>query len=264
MYRPPGVMSATIGVRVGDRVELVDRQRDAILVGDRQQVQHAVRRAAGRGDGRRWRCRSPRRSTIEHGRTSWRTRSITSSPAARGLVLAGSSAGMPLRPAGERPRNSMAIAIVLAVNWPPHAPAPGQARVLDLVQLLERDLAGPVRADRLEDVTIVGRRGPCTCRGRSSRCRGRAPGTSSRTSAMAAPGMVLSQPTRQTTPSNRWPRDHELDRVGDHLAADERRLHALGAHRDAVGDRDRVELHRRAAGRADALLDRRLASRRWL
>ena len=28
-----------------------------------------------------------------------------------------------------------------------------------------------------------------------------------------------------------------------------------GAHRDAVGDRDRVELHRRAAGGADALLD---------
>ena len=47
----------------------------------------------------------------------------------------------------------------------------------------------------------------------------------------------------------------ELDRVGDHLAADERRAHALGAHRDAVGNRDGVELHRRAAGRADAGFD---------
>ena len=28
--------------------------------------------------------------------------------------------------------------IVLAVNWPPHAPGPGQATLLDLVQLLER------------------------------------------------------------------------------------------------------------------------------
>ena len=44
----------------------------------------------------------------------------------------------------------------------------------------------------------------------------------------------------------------QLDRVGDHLAADQRRAHALGAHRDAVGDRDGVELHRRAAGGADA------------
>ena len=47
----------------------------------------------------------------------------------------------------------------------------------------------------------------------------------------------------------------ELDRVRDDLAADERGLHALGAHRHAVADRDRAELHRRAARRADALLD---------
>ena len=38
---------------VGDRAELVDVEREAELVGDREQVQHAVRRAAGgrdRGD----------------------------------------------------------------------------------------------------------------------------------------------------------------------------------------------------------------------
>ena len=48
----------------------------------------------------------------------------------------------------------------------------------------------------------------------------------------------------------------ELDRVGDHLAADERGAHPLGAHRDAIGDRHGVELHRRAAGGADPLLER--------
>src|SRR5690606_34706971 len=32
-----------------------------------------------------------------------------------------------------------------------------------------------------------------------------------------------------------------LDRVGDDLARDEAALHALGAHRDAVGDGDRLE-----------------------
>ncbi len=47
----------------------------------------------------------------------------------------------------------------------------------------------------------------------------------------------------------------ELDRVGDHLARDERGAHPLRPHRDAVRDRDRVELHRRAAGVADAALD---------
>ncbi len=36
---------------------------------------------------------------------------------------------MPFRPAGERPRNSSAIDIVLAVNWPPQAPGPGHDRL---------------------------------------------------------------------------------------------------------------------------------------
>jgi hypothetical protein len=47
----------------------------------------------------------------------------------------------------------------------------------------------------------------------------------------------------------------EFDRVGDDFAGDERGFHAFGAHGDAIGDGDGVELHRRAAGVADALLD---------
>ena len=47
---------------------------------------------------------------------------------------------------------------------------------------------------------------------------------------------------------------HELDRVGDDLAGDERGLHPLRSHRDAVADRDGAELHRRPAGRTDAFL----------
>ena len=77
---------------------------------------------------------------------------------------------------------------------------------------------------------------------------------SSRASAIAPPGIVLSQPTRATMRVERAAGD-QLDRVGDDLAADQRGLHPCGAHRDAVGDRDRVELHRRAAGRPDPLLD---------
>ena len=38
-----------------------------------------------------------------------------------------SSAGTIELPAGEMPSTSKAIAIVLAVNWPPQAPAPGEA-----------------------------------------------------------------------------------------------------------------------------------------
>ena len=41
--------------------------------------------------------------------------------------LAGSSAGMPLSPAGESPMNSRTMLMVFAVYWPPQAPGPGQA-----------------------------------------------------------------------------------------------------------------------------------------
>ena len=50
--------------------------------------------------------------------------------------------------------------IVLAVYWPPQAPAPGHAADLDLVQLLGADLARAVGADRLVDA----RRCRCPCR----------------------------------------------------------------------------------------------------
>ena len=67
------------------------------------------------------------RVTNSLGRTSRRTRSMTISPQrCAASSLSGCSAGMPFRPAGERPRISRTIDIVLAVYWPPHAPAPGQ------------------------------------------------------------------------------------------------------------------------------------------
>ena len=62
------------------------------------------------------------------------------------------------------PSASNAIAIVLAVNWPPHAPAPGEARLLELVQLVFGDLAGGERADRLEDLLDRDLARPCTAR----------------------------------------------------------------------------------------------------
>ncbi len=53
---------------------------------------------------------------------------MISSPARRPTsFLAGSTAGVEPDPIGASPMNSIAIAIVLAVNWPPQAPSPGQA-----------------------------------------------------------------------------------------------------------------------------------------
>ena len=112
-----------------------------------------------------------------------------------------------------------------------------------------------MRADRLEDVlnrdlAIVASR-PA----QSIRRTATGPECSRRASAIAAAGMVLSQPTSTTSAVEAVAARDELDRVGDHLAADQRGAHPRGAHRDPVGDRDRVELHRRAAGGAHALLD---------
>ncbi len=71
---------------------------------------------------------SEARVTIDDGRTSRRTRSMTSSPDLNAACsLRGSSAGIPLSPAGDNPMNSSTMLIVLAVNWPPQAPGPGHA-----------------------------------------------------------------------------------------------------------------------------------------
>ena len=48
-------------------------------------------------------------------------------------------------------------------------------------------------------------------------------------------------------------RAHEkLDRIGDHLARNQRSLHAFGAHRDSVGNHDGVAFDRRATRGANA------------
>ena len=74
---------------------------------------------------------------------------------------------------------------------------------------------------------------------------------------MTVAGIVLSQPLMQTMPSKRWPR--ATSSIESAMTSRLTRLVFMPArpHRHAVGDRDRVELHRRAAGLADALLDLR-------
>ena len=65
---------------------------------------------------------------ISLGRWPRLSTSSTSSPHSRATSsLRPSSAGTIAEPAGEIPSASKTIAIVLAVNCPPHAPAPGEA-----------------------------------------------------------------------------------------------------------------------------------------
>ena len=68
------------------------------------------------------------RVMICEGRRLARTASINMWPASRvAASLSGEVAGTPESWMGEMPRISPLMAMVLAVNWPPHAPAPGQA-----------------------------------------------------------------------------------------------------------------------------------------
>ena len=69
----------------------------------------------------------------------------------------------------------------------------------------------------------------------------------------AGDGLVAAHQTDQAV--EQVPAGHQLDRVRDHLARDERGSHALGAHRHPVRHRDGIELHGRAAGLPDAALD---------
>ena len=56
------------------------------------------------------------------------TNSTASPPQARATsCFLGSVAGTEPLPIGETPMASNTVAMVLAVNWPPHAPAPGHA-----------------------------------------------------------------------------------------------------------------------------------------
>ena len=150
---------AAAGLHVGDdgrpvgddRAELVDVERDAELVGDREQVEDAVGRAAGGRDGG---------DRVLDGGLGHEVLRPDVAPdevhddlaaAVGGRVLArilgrdGVEAGRretdELEDGGHRVGRELAAAGAGA----------GTGRVLDLVQLVERDLAGPVRADGLVD-----------------------------------------------------------------------------------------------------------------
>ena len=154
---------------------------------------------------------------------------------------------------GERPISSMTVAMVLAVNWPPHAPAPGQAWFSISSSSCVGDLAGGVGAHGFEDilngdvaaVVAAGQnRAAVEDDARNVEPQQRHGG--------AGDGLVAGHQRHDAV--EHVAARHQLDGIGDHFAADQRGLHALGAHGDAVADGDGVELHGRAAGGADAFL----------
>ncbi len=93
------------------------------------------------------------RVRMSFGRMPFFSRFITTSPQRNATSsLRGSIAGTPLKPMGERPISSITVDMVLAVYWPPHAPAPGTGDVFEFEQFGVGHLAGGVRADRFEHI----------------------------------------------------------------------------------------------------------------
>ena len=236
-----------------DLVEVLELVRDPELARDREQVEDAVRRAAGR------RHRGGRVVERLAGDDRARAQVLAKQlhrELARlvgGLVLALLERGDPVQARGRDPeeveRGRHRVRGVLAA-----AGARGRAGdVLERVHVLRAHRPGRVGADRLEHVldrhvlaaeapgrdraVVEHERGEVEPRDRHHRGRDRL------VAADQADEAVEEVSARD-----------ELDRVGDHLARDERGAHPHGAHRDPVRDRDRVELHRRAAGVADPAL----------
>jgi hypothetical protein len=148
------------------------------------------------------------------------------------------------------PSASKAEDMVLAVYMPPQRAAAGDGAALDLAEVLVAHLAGAELAHGLEhadDVQVL----PLVLAGQDGAAvdvDGRHVGAQH---AHHAAGHVLVAAADDEHAVHPLAADAGLDAVGDHLAADQAVLHALGAHGHAVADGGRAEHLGIAAGRLE-------------
>jgi len=158
--------------------------------------------------------------------------------------------------------------MVLAVNWPPQAPGPGQAEASTSSSWASLILSGGVGSDGFEDlldgdVDFFGGTGlgglavgaDVEVAGSDGAAVEHEAGDVETRQGHDGGGHVFVAAGDADDAVEGVAASYEFDAVGDDFAGDERGLHAFGAHGDAVGDGDGVELHGGAAGFADALLD---------
>ena len=250
-----GLEVADVRDLAADAVEVVEGQVDLGLAGDGEQVEDGVGRSAQRHDdgdgvleGRLGHDLAGGDALAQHaddGLARAVREAVSTSVHGRGRGTSGQAHADRLGDTGHRVGGVHASARALART----------DRTLDAVDLLAGDLAGQAGADGLEgvddrdvvavDLTGHGRAGVEEDTGQvESRRRHQHP----RERLVAA-----CEQHRAVEPLRHH---HRLDRVRDDLAADQREVHALVAHRDAVGDRDRPELQWIAATGVHAVLDR--------
>ena len=237
------------GRRRREPVEVLEPQVDTRLVGDREQVQDAVRRAAGSGDADDRVLE--RRARDEAARTNVALDHVEHEPAGGlgCLRLRGIHRGDAAEPDRTEPEEVDGDRHRVGGEVPGARAEPGAGVALDRVQLLVGDDTAFVRADGLPDV--LDRHLLAAVHTRRHR-----------TGVEDEPGHVEAQHRHHRSRRRLVAADQadeaverlaaadELDRVRDHLAADERGAHAGHPLRQVVGDGDRVELERCPAGRA--------------
>ena len=236
--RPPGLRSATIGVRpaIESKSSIENGMSSSRAIASRWStplVEPPLAATAAAAFS------SASRVMICEGRTSSRTSRITIRPhSSAASPLPRLIAGIPFMPAGLMPRKSSAIDIVLAVYWPPHAPAAGQAADSTSWSSSASILSAAYAPTASKTSWIV--------MSRPRNVPGRDRPVVEHQAGQVEPGqrhrggrdrLVAADQAHQ--PVEQVAAGDQLDRVGDHLAADQRRAHALGAHRDPVGHRTR-------------------------
>ena len=178
-------------------------------------------------------------------------------PAALASAMrAACTAGIVPLPGRPMPSASVRQFMELAVNMPAQEPQPGQAHSSSSSSSSSLILPPLDRAHAFEDrdqVTVLaleaaGQHGAAADT--------RMAGILSRAAAMSMPGMILSQLGISTSASNGWAMAMTSMESAISSRRGQRVLHALVVHGDAVADADDGELDGRAAGHADAGLDR--------
>ena len=267
VHRPRGVLAARhqvgdVGRLLEDLRDVVERVPDARLVGDRRQMQPGIGRPAGRGDDLRrvverlpgdYVSRADSLAQRMHRGASGRldhriARFVGRRRSGRGRQGEADR----FRHAGHRVGGELSAAGAGA----------GAGRRFELVKLGVGHLAGRVLPDPFEDVDDgdVAALEPAR--------QDRSPVNEHRGDVEAhhrhhhpREGLVAARQPDQSVVA--MAAHGEFDGIGDDLPAHQRGLHAVVTHRDAVGDGDRRELARRAAGVRDAALGRlRLARQR--
>ena len=237
----------------GDPVEVVELELDPGLVGDGEQVQHRVGRAAERhGDGDRVLERALGEDVagpdvrVEqlHDRLARRVRVVVAAAVDRGRR----------RGAGQRQAERLAHRRHRVRGEHPGARTDGRTGVvLDRVELLGVDRPRGEGAHGLEDrddverlaFELTGSFDPAVEEHARQVDTGRG-------HHHAGQRLVAPRERHQRVEALRV--HHGLDRVGDHLRGDEAAPHALVAHGDAVGHGDGVELDREPTRRPHPVL----------